>query len=154
MTMKNLITVGIVYLLIQGLPATAGIPMPNSGANCQSKGFICDAINAKNQAADKHDALKTNNNCSAQANKKPLHTLWSQLLVDLNKDESLINVFDAFQASGLPVASELKDDLDYDTMADADIPSCNVDEVPIPAAGWLFVSAILGFITFSNRRRV
>ena len=153
MTIKKLITIGIAYSLIQVLHASAGVVMLNSGVDCQSKGFICDAITTKSQSADKHASLKTNNNCSAQINKKPLHTLWSQMLVDLNKDESLTNVFDAFQASGLPVASELKDNLDYDTIADADIQSCNVDEVPIPAAGWLFVSAILGFITFSNRRR-
>ena len=153
MTIKKLITIGIVYSLIQVLHASAGVVMLNSGVDCQSKGFICDAITTKYQSTDKHASLKTNNNCSAQINKKPLHTLWSQMLVDLNKDESLTNVFDAFQASGLPVASELKDNLDYDTIADADIQSCNVDEVPIPAAGWLFVSAILGFISFSNRRR-
>ena len=153
MTIKNLITIGIVYSLIQVLHASAGVVMLNSGVDCQSKGFICDAITTKYQSADKHASLKTNNNCSAQINKKPIHTLWSQMLVDLNKDESLTNVFDVFQASGLPVASELKDNLDYDIIADADIQSCNVDEVPIPAAGWLFVSAILGFITFSNRRR-
>ena len=154
MTIKNLIISGIVCSLLQVLPASAGVLMLNSGVNCQSKGFICDAITTKNQAADKHASLKTNNNCSAQTNKKPLHILWSQILVDLNKDESLTNVFDAFQASGLPVASELKDNFDYDIIADGDIQSCNVDEVPIPAAGWLFVSALLGFITFSNRRRV
>ena len=150
MTIKNLIAIGTVYLLTQGLPASAGVL---SGIDCQSKGFICDAITTKNQVADKHASSKTNNNCSAQTNKKPSHTLWNQIFVDLNKDESLTNVFDAFQASGLLVASELKDNLDYDTIADADIHSCTVDEVPIPAAGWLFVSAILGFITFSNRRR-
>ena len=154
MTIKKLITIGIVYSLIQVLHASAGVVMLNSGVDCQSKGFICDAITTKYQSADKHASLKTNNNCSAQINKKPLHTLWSQMLVDLNKDESLTNVSDAFQASGLLVASELKDNLDYDTIADADIHSCNVDEVPIPAAGWFFVSSILGFIAFSNRRRV
>ena len=154
MTIKNLTTIGIVYLLIQGLPASAGVVMLSPGVNCQSKGFICDAITTKNQAADKHASSKTNNNCSAQTNKKPLHTLWSEIFVDLNKDESLTSVFDAFQASGLPVALELKDNLDYDTIADADIQRCNVDEVPIPAASWLFVSSILGFIAFSNRRRV
>ena len=153
MTIKKLITIGIVYSLIQVLHASAGVVMLNSGVDCQSKGFICDAITTKYKSADKHASLKTNSNCSAQINKKPLHTLWSQMLVDLNKDESLTNVFDVFQASDLPVASELKDNLDYDIIADADIQSCNVDEVPIPAAGWLFVSAILGFITFSNRRR-
>ena len=151
MTIKNLIAIGTVYLLTQGLPVSASVL---SGIDCQSKGLICDAITTKSHAANKYASLKTNNNCSAQINKKPLHTLWSQILVDLNKDESLTNVFDAFQASDLPVASELKDNLDYDTIADADMHSCNVDEVPIPAAGWLFVSAILGFITFSNRRRI
>ena len=154
MTIKSLTTTGIVYLLIQGLPASAGVVMLSPGVNCQSKGFICDAITTKNQAADKHASSKTNNNCSAQTNKKPLHTLWSEIFVDLNKDESLTSVFEAFQASGLPVALELKDNLDYDTIADADIQRCNVDEVPIPAASWLFVSSILGFIAFSNRRRV
>ena len=154
MTIKKLITIGIVYSLIQVLHASAGVVMLNSGVDCQSKGFICDAITTKYQSADKHASLKTNNNCSAQTNKKPLHTLWSEIFVDLNKDESLTSVFDAFQASGLPVALELKDNLDYDTIADADMQRCNVDEVPIPAAGWLFVSSILGFIAFSNRRRV
>ena len=154
MTIKNLITIGIVYSLIQVLPASAGVLMLNSGANCQSKGFICDAgTTSESQASDKHASLKSNNNCSAQINKKSLHTPWSQILVDLNKDESLTNVFDAFQSSDLPVVSELKDNLDYDTISNADIKRCNVDEVPIPAAGWLFVSALLGFITFSNRHR-
>ena len=153
MTIKNLITIGIVYSLIQVLHASAGVVMLNSDVDCQSKGFICDAITTKYQSADKHASLKTNNNCSAQTNKKPLHILWSQILVDLNKDESLTNVFDTFQSSDLPVVSELKDNLDYDTISNADIKSCNVDEVPIPATGWLFVSALLGFITFSNRHR-
>lgn len=155
MTIKNLITLGIVYSLIQVLPASAGAIPHNSGVDCQSTGLICDSINAsRNQASDKHTLLKTNNNCSAQVNKKPSHSPWDQMVSDLNKGESLTNVFDAFQASSLPAASELKDNLDYDTISNSDIQSCNVDEVPIPATGWLFVSALLGFITFSNRHRV
>ena len=29
-----------------------------------------------------------------------------------------------------------------------------VDMIPLPSAGWLFFSALIGFITLSNRRRV
>lgn len=154
MTIKNLITSAIVYSLIQILPASAGVALPNSGADCQSKGFVCDGIAASgNQVSDKHASSKMHGNCSAQINKKLSYSPWDQILVDLNKDESITNIFDAFQGSDLASVTELKDNLDYNAISDSDRQNCNVDEVPIPAAGWLFTSALLGFITFSNRRR-
>ncbi len=135
MTIKSLITTAIVYSLIQVCPASAGIVMQNS-------------------ASDKIVLAKPHNDCNAQDNKKTIPALWNQILVDLNKGESITNVFDVFKASDLATAAELRGSLDYDTISAADIQNCNINEVPIPAAGWLFASALLGFITFSNRHRV
>ena len=154
MTIKNLITIAIVCSLGQVLTASAGVIPLSSGADCQAKSFVCDAIAASGiQIADKHASSKIQGNCSTQMSKKLLHTPWDQILVDLNKDESITNIFDVFQGSGLASVSENKDSLDYDIISDSDRQNCNVDEVPIPAAGWLFASALLGFITYSNRRR-
>ena len=134
MKIKSLITTAIIYSFIQVLPATAGVVM-------------------QNHAGDKLVSVKTNNECNAQVNKNPAPALWNQILVDLNKGESLTNIFDVFIASDLTTTSELKNNLDYDTISEVDIQNCNINEVPIPAAGWLFASALLGFITFSNRHR-
>lgn len=154
MTIKNLITLAIVCSLGQVLTASAGVIPLSSGADCQAKSFVCDAIAASGiQVADKHASSKMHSNCSAQINQKLSYSPWDQILVDLNKDESITNIFDAFQGSDLASVTELKDNLDYNAISDSDRQNCNVDEVPIPAAGWLFTSALLGFITFSNRRR-
>ena len=134
MTIKFLMITAIVYSLIQVLPASEGIVMQNS-------------------ASDKLILAKTRSDCKAQDNKKTTSARWNQMLVDLSKGESITNILDIFKASDLSAASELSISLDYDVMSDADIQNCNINEVPIPAAGWLFASALLGFITFSNRHR-
>ena len=136
MTIKCQLTIAIISSFIQVLPATA-------------------AINVQNSANNKPASAKSSNDCSVQVSKNtaPEIEIWNQILVDLNKGESLTNVFDVFKASNLAATSELKDNLDYDTISEVDIQNCNINEVPIPAAGWLFASALLGFITFSNRHR-
>jgi len=154
MTIKNLTTLAIIYSLIQVLPVSAGVVFKNSSADCQSDGVICNIKNAAgNQADNRYISSKTHGDCSAKTYKKPTPEPWSEIFSDFNKGESLTNAFYVFEASDLTIASSEKDNLDYDTISDLDAQNCNVDEVPIPAAGWLFASALLGFITFSNRHR-
>lgn len=154
MTIKNLITVAIVHLLMLALPVSAGVILQNSGSGCQSKGVACNSIStAVIPASEKPVSSEMQDNCSAKINKKLTVTPWSKALADLNDGQSLANGFEVFQASDLAVLSPAKDNLNYDIISDADIQDCNIDEVPIPSAGWLFASALLGFITFSNRHR-
>ena len=155
MTIKNLTTLAIIYSLIQVLPVSAEVVFKNSSADCQFEGVICKAKNVgANIAGNRYVSSKMHSNCSAKTYKKPTPAPWSEILSDLSKGESLTNAFYVFEASDLTIASSEKDNLDYDTISDIDAQNCNVDEVPIPAAGWLFASALLGFITFSNRHRV
>jgi hypothetical protein len=154
MTIKNLITFTIYCLLALVLPATAGAALQNPDSDCQAKGAICNVMaEINNQAINMPVASKTSSNCSAEINKKPTTTARSPLLVDFNVSASLSNVFDVLQGSDLAMTSQIKEDLNYDKISDSDVQNCNVNEVPIPAAGWLFATALLGFIAFSNRHR-
>jgi hypothetical protein len=154
MMIKNLITITTYYLFVLVFPATAGDALQNSGSDCQAKGAICNVIaEINNQAIDTPLASKTRGNCSAEINKNLTTTPWSQLLVDFNVSASLTNVFDSIQGSDLAMTSQVNENLNYDKISDSDVQNCNVNQVPIPAAGWLFATALLGFITFSNRHR-
>ena len=135
MTIKNQILSALFYFMIQVVPATAG-------------------TSVQVIANDQPVSVANSNECSAQPNKKSFTAAWSQVLVDFNKGESFNNVFDVFKKSDLNAPNELPDNVDYDSISQLDSQNCNINEVPIPAAGWLFASALLGFITYSNRHRV
>ena len=154
MIIKNLLFTAIIFSLTQILPAAAG-------------------ITGQNMVSDAPILVKAGKDCSALVKSNSTPAPWSQLLVDLNlanlnpadlnladlnpadlkKGESFTNIFDIFKASDLAQASEIKKGLDFDRISDATVTNCPINEVPIPAAGWLFASALLGFITFSNRHR-
>lgn len=159
MIIKNLLFTAIIFSLTQILPAAAG-------------------ITGQNMVSDAPILVKAGKDCSALVKSNSTPAPWSQLLVDLNlvnlnpadlnladlnpaylnpadlkKGESFTNIFDIFIAPDLAQASEIKKGLDFDMISDATITNCPINEVPIPAAGWLFASALLGFITFSNRHR-
>ena len=133
MIIKSLIFTAIIYSLIQVLPAMAVTPIQSMANNAPV-------------------LIKVSKDCSAQVITRPIPAVSSQLFVDLNKSE-LLSGDQVFKVTDLPNASKLKESLDYDAISDAYITNCRVNEVPIPAAGWLFASALLGFITFSNRHR-
>ena len=159
MIIKTLLFTAIIFSLTQILPAAAGIA-------------------GQNMVSDAPILVKAGKDCSALVKSNSTPAPWSQRLVDLNlanlnpadlnladlnpavsnpaylnQDESFTNIFDIFKASDLAQASEIKKGLDFDMISDATITNCPINEVPIPAAGWLFASALLGFITFSNRHR-
>ena len=96
--------------------------------------------------------IKVSKDCSAQVIARPGNAVSSQLFVDLNKGNLFLGE-QVFKSTDLPNASKLKESLDYDAISDANVTNCRLNEVPIPAAGWLFASALLGFISFSNRHR-
>lgn len=133
MIIKSLIFTAIIYSLIQVLPAMAATPI-------------------QRMVNDAPVLIKVSKDCSAQVITRPITAISSQLFVDLNKGD-LFPGEQVFKSTDLPNASKLKESLDYDAISDANIANCRVNEVPIPAAGWLFASALLGFITFTNRHR-
>ena len=133
MIIKSLIFTAIIYSLIQVLPAMAATPI-------------------QRMVNDAPVLIKVSKDCSAQVITRPITAISSQLFVDLNKGD-LFPGEQVFKSTDLPNVSKLKESLDYDAISDANITNCRVNEVPIPAAGWLFASALLGFITFTNRHR-
>jgi hypothetical protein len=138
MHIKNLITLTLLYSLIQAMPVFAGLDMTS----------VISLNSEKNQ---NNSAVQAD--CGNQIQTKLTDAPWTQLFVDLNKGQSLTNAIYTFQASDDNLVMETKSAMDYDTISNIDVQTCHVDEVPVPAAGWLFVSALIGFITFSNRRR-
>ena len=133
MIIKSLIFTAIIYSLIQVLPAMAATPIQNMVNNAPV-------------------LIKVSKDCSAQVIARPIAAVSSQLFVDLNKGD-LFPGEQVFKSTDLPNASKLKENLDYDAISDANVTNCRVNEVPIPAAGWLNTSSLAGFITFSNRLR-
>ena len=130
MIIKSLIYTAIIYFLIQVLPAIAGTPLQTKANNAPV-------------------LIKVSNDCSAQVITRPTTVVSSQLFVDLNKGD-LFPGEQVFKVTDLPNASKLIESLDYDAISDANIMNSHVNEVPIPAAGWLKspALALVGFITF------
>lgn len=133
MIIKSLIFTAIIYFLSQILPVMAGTSL-------QSKGNNAPVL------------VKVSKDCSTQTITRPTPAVSSQLFVDLNKGD-LFPGEQVFKVADLPNASKIKESLNYDAISDANMTNCRVNEVPIPAAGWLFATALFGFITFSNRHR-
>lgn len=178
MNIKTLISLSLMYSLIQVLPASAGVNLPtasiqNVANDCQLNGVICNkTININNNtdysninnsnvqvennklAGAGNGLIVVRSDCGAQISRKVADTPLSQIFVDLSKGESLSNALYAFQGLTFNQTQEVDNGLDYDTISQLDTQNCHVNEVPAPAAGWLFASALIGFITYSNRRRV
>jgi hypothetical protein len=62
-----------------------------------------------------------------------------------------------FIYAALPASQIYEDSLfdsneDFDSISDADLRRCELSQVPLPAATWLLISALVGFIAMSNRR--
>jgi hypothetical protein len=138
MHIKNLITLTLFYSLIQAMPVLAGFGVTSEISQNS-------AINQDNSAVQA--------NCGAQIQTKLTDVPLTQLFVDLSNGQSLSNALYAFQGSDNHLTVEAKNSVDYDAISKADVQNCHVNEVPVPAAVWLFASALVGFITFSNRRR-
>jgi hypothetical protein len=78
----------------------------------------------------------------------------------LNRESNIGSTINTFGNTLFPLESldgkflsADKSNADYDIISQSDVQNCNVGEVPVPTAGWLFASALVAFITFSNRRR-
>lgn len=172
---KNLTTSALLYALIQIAPAMAESAEHNSEHACLAGSVACKSVVAVLNAIDNNaeistskkffdfqmptqkeiyaetSSAKTHTSCGTQAHKTS--TPLSQIIAGLSGGEKFGNVLFAIESSDAKIIPDAKGGVDYDMISQSDVLSCHVDEVPIPTAGWLFASALLGFITFSNKRR-
>jgi hypothetical protein len=53
-----------------------------------------------------------------------------------------------------PVGSSISDSCTAYFKGTLKVDSCRVGEVPLPAATWLFILALVGFVKLSNKRKI
>jgi hypothetical protein len=113
-------------------------------ASKQVKSQSCDMLN---QAANAEVSFDVNE--------------LSQLMHDLGNGKLLSSIMLLFSdsqhasfsdKSSIVIASA--DVIDYDAISKSDLQNCKPSEVPIPAAAWLFGSALFGFVSLSSRRKI
>ena len=172
---KNLTRFALLYALIQVLPASAFALDNNSENTCQANSVACKSavavlnsidssakvsdstnffdfqLQSKKEIYAENSSVKVHGNCDTQTHK--ITTPLSQIVADLSGEEEFGNALFYIESSDAKIVSERKDAFDYDMISQSDVSNCRVGEVPIPTAGWLFASALLSFIIFSNRRR-
>ncbi len=172
---KNLTISALLYALIQVSPASAATLVNNSENTCLANSVACKSavavfnsidssaqvsastnffdfqLQSKKEIYVENSSVKVHGNCDTQIHKTtaPL----SQIVAELSGGEKFGNVLFSIESSDAKIVLENKDALDYDMISQSDVSNCHVGEVPIPKAGWLFASALLSFIIFSNRRR-
>ena len=172
---KNLTISSLLYALIQVSPASAATLVNNSENTCLANSVACKSavavlnsidsstqvsastnffdsqLQSKKEIYAENSSVKVHGNCDTQTHKTT--TPLSQIVADLSGGDKFGNVLFSIDSSDAKIVSESKDAFDYDMISQSDLSNCHVGEVPIPTAGWLFASALLSFITFSNRRR-
>jgi hypothetical protein len=84
-----------------------------------------------------------------------------QLTRDLGNGKLLSNIVlmfsDTPQAAFVDKSNQFTANLqasDYDAISKSDLQHCKASEVPVPAAAWLFGSALFGFVSLSSRRKI
>lgn len=152
----------LLYFMTQAISVLANTDVQTSMTDCQLKGKQCVNFGAQSNLNDKSKdaqsaAIEAEGTCRTQAGKVKEDIQWDKFTKGIANGESISSLLYALDSSTLsPVTSGNIDtnDVDYDVISEADVKNCKVNEVPLPSAGWLFVSSIIGFATFSNRRRV
>lgn len=150
------------YFMAQALPVLANADVQTSTTDCQLSGKQCVSFGAHSALNDKSKQAQSatseaEGTCRAQAGKVKEDIQWDKFTKGIANGESISSLLYALDSSAIsPVTpSNINtNDVDYDVISEADVKNCKVNEVPLPSAGWLFVSSIIGFATFSNRRRV
>ena len=137
--------------------AFAAITAPVSSKVC----FLCVGDDlSKNSEAEipQNNSNLINNGCASSSstvnNVKNNDVQWERFLNDFSDGRLVSNINYVFSGVAINLNDSDSDFIDYDAMAGSDLKNCDVSEVPIPAAGWLFASAIVGFVGLSNRRRI
>lgn len=174
--LKNLVALTITLSLSHSFSALADLATPHLEQTCQAesvacknivavlnsidysapakanesinKGFLDFKLPAKQQIYAENTLKKEKGNCDAFAR---------QSSYGQNNTNPTSNTFGAalmpLESSEVSFFSPDKINVDYDKISQSSVRNCNVDVVPAPTAGWLFASALIAFITFSNRRR-
>ena len=137
--------------------AFAAITAPVSSEVC----FLCvgDDLSKNSEAKiPQNNSNLINNGCISSAstvnNVKNNDVQWERFLNDFSDGRLVSNINYVFSGVAINLNDSDSDFIDYDAMAGSDLKNCDVSEVPIPAAAWLFASAIVGFVGLSNRRRI
>ena len=138
--------------------AFAAITAPVSSKVC----FLCvgDDLSKNSEAKSipQNKLNLINNGCVSSSitvsNVKNNDAQWERFLNDFSDGRLVSNINYVFSGVAINLNDSDSDFIDYDAMAGSDLKNCDVSEVPIPAAGWLFASAIVGFVGLSNRRRI
>jgi hypothetical protein len=174
--LKNLILLALMLILTQILSAQAALTASQTEHICQDNSVACKnfvtVLNSidNNTLASKKETISASVLAFQLQTKKEIYAentlpkangnCDGATYQSLNRESnvgSTINTFSntLFSLESLDgkFLSADKSNADYDIISQSDVQNCNVDEVPVPTAGWLFGSALVAFITFSNRRR-
>jgi hypothetical protein len=173
---KNLFIFALLYTQIQALPVFAdGISANNKDLACLADSVACksvitvlNSIDDNNKQVINHANIsffdfqtltkkeiyneavlvKSKADCGAGAKNNIIPS--NQMMLNLGVTSLFKNTFIANENTKITASKNI---IDYDAISQSDVQSCMVDVVPVPTAGWLFASALIVFITFSNRRR-
>jgi hypothetical protein len=89
--------------------------------------------------------------CVAYARKTKNDAQLDAVVEDLRSGQMVTRMmYEALPFSQVYERSNLE--IDYDAISEADLKKCELSQVPLPAATWLLISALIGFIGLSNRR--
>jgi hypothetical protein len=161
---KNILsTCLIVQMLTAFLVLSSQITHANTELpTCQGSNNICHAELKINDTTDQAFVVKP-----PEAHQRQLKSNTCELYAQKTKgDKQLESVVEHFSDgqmitrfiyAALPAPQIYQDSLfdsneDFDAISDADLRRCELSQVPLPAATWLLVSALIGFIAMSNRR--
>jgi hypothetical protein len=162
MNNKILSCLTLLYLMIQATTVLANTDVKTTIADCWLNGKQCATVNVPNIPNNQSKHVESSSNvaqttCNTQASRLREDIQWNKLTKAIANGESISGLLYALDNStdSLAVQNEINAiDVDYDSISNADVQKCDVNVVPLPSAGWLFASSIIGFATFSSRRRV
>jgi hypothetical protein len=148
----------IAFLGLSSEPIYASTELPN----CQGSNNVCQAESKIKDTTDQAIVVK-----SEDILQKKLKSNTCELYAQKTKgDKQLDSVVEHFSDgqmitrfiyASLPTSQVYEDSMfnsnrDFDSISDSDLKRCELSQVPLPAATWLLISALIGFIAMSNRR--